>query len=225
MKIGFIGAGAVGQTLAAALAAKGHDVVLGIRTVSPEELAKERQWAQPLDAWVKGTTAKVATFAEAARHGEIVFNVTSGGVSLQALAMAGEDNLAGKILIDVANPLDLSKGMPPSLLPALSNTTSLGEEIQRAFPKTRVVKAFNTVSAPTMVNPSNIKEPHDLILCGNDETAKAAVIDLAKSAFGWRHFVDLGDIAGARAQEALLHIWLRFWMLKGTANFNIHIAT
>jgi 8-hydroxy-5-deazaflavin:NADPH oxidoreductase len=224
MKIGFIGGGSVGQTIAAALAAKGHDVLLGIRKVSPEELAKERQWAQPLDAWRKTTTAKVATFAEAAKHGEIVFNVTSGAHSLEALSLAGAENLAGKILIDVANPLDFSNGMPPSLIVTLSNTTSLGEEIQKTFPKTRVVKAFNTVGAPTMVNPASIKEPHDLILCGNDEAAKKAVIDLAKDAFGWQHFVDLGDIVGARAQEALLHIWVRFWMLKGTGNFNIHIA-
>jgi 8-hydroxy-5-deazaflavin:NADPH oxidoreductase len=225
MKIGFIGAGAVGQTIASALAVKGHDVVIGIRNVTPAELAKERQWAQPLEAWLKTTSAKVGTFAEASSHGEIIFNVTSGAVSLKALGMAGATNLEGKILIDVANPLDFSKGMPPSLIPSLSNTTSLGEAIQAAFPKTRVVKAFNTVGAATMVNPSSIGEAHDLIICGNDEAAKQKVSELARSAFGWKHIVDLGDIVGARAQEALLHIWVRFWMLKGTGNFNIHIAS
>ena len=224
MKIGFIGAGSVGQTFAAALAAKGHDVVIGIRKVSPEELAKERTYAQPLDAWVKTTNAKVGTFADAAKHGEIIFNVTSGGVSIEALNMAGAENLKGKILIDVANPLDFSRGMPASLLPSLSNTWSLGEEIQKQFPDVKVVKAFNTVAAAVMVNAALVSEAHDLFISGNDDAAKATVKEFARKEFGWAHFTDLGDIVGSRAQESILHIWLRTWMTSGNPMFNLHVA-
>jgi 8-hydroxy-5-deazaflavin:NADPH oxidoreductase len=224
MKIGIIGAGSVGQTFGKALSDKGHDVVIGIRKVSPEELAKERNWAQPLDAWLKTTKAKVGTFADAAKHGEILFNVTSGAASVDALKLAGADNMKGKILIDVANPLDFSRGMPPSLHPHLSNTWSLGEEIQKTFPDVKVVKAFNTISAAVMVNGAAINAPHDLFVCGNDAAAKEAVKALAKEQFGWQHFSDLGDISGARGQEAILHIWLRLWAVTGTPMFNLHVA-
>ena len=224
MKIGIIGAGSVGQTFAAALAAKGHDVVIGIRKVNDEELAKPRNWAQPLNEWVKTTKAKVGTFAEAAKHGEILFNVTSGSVSIDALNLAGVENMNGKILVDVANPLDFSNGMPASLYPNLSNTWSLGEEIQKHFPDVKVVKAFNTVAAAVMVDASLVKQDHDLFISGNDESAKATVSKLAKEQFGWKHIIDLGDISGSRSQEALLHIWLRLWGVKGTPMFNLHVV-
>lgn len=225
MKIGIIGAGGVGQTFAAALAAKGHDVIIGIRKVNEEELAKERSMAQPLNVWQKTTKAKVGTFAEAASHGEILFNVTSGGVSIDALHLAGAANMNGKILIDVANPLDFSRGMPPSLHPHLSNTWSLGEEIQKQFPDVKVVKAFNTISASVMVDAGLVKQDHDLFVSGNDDAAKATVSKLAKEQFGWKNFIDLGDISGSRSQEALLHIWLRLWGVKGTPMFNLHVAS
>jgi 8-hydroxy-5-deazaflavin:NADPH oxidoreductase len=225
MKIGIIGAGSVGQTIGAALAAKGHDVVIGIRKVNDEELAKPRNWAQPLNEWLKTAKAKVGTFAEAAKHGEVLFNVTSGGVSIDALNMAGAANLNGKILIDVANPLDFSNGMPASLYPNLSNTWSLGEEIQKHFPDVKVVKAFNTIAAAVMVDAGLVKQDHDLFISGNDEAAKAAVSKLAKEQFGWKHITDLGDISGSRSQEALLHIWLRLWGVKGSPMFNLHVAT
>ena len=225
MKIGIIGAGSVGQTFAAAFAAKGHDAVIGIRKVNDEELAKPRNWAQPLNEWVKTTNAKVGTFAEAAAHGEILFNVTSGGVSIDALNMAGAANMKGKILIDVANPLDFSRGMPPSLFPNLSNTWSLGEEIQKHFPDVKVVKAFNTIAATVMVDAGLVKQEHDLFISGNDDAAKATVSKLAKELFGWKSITDLGDITGARSQEALLHIWLRLWGVKGTPAFNLHVAS
>jgi 8-hydroxy-5-deazaflavin:NADPH oxidoreductase len=224
MKIGFLGAGSVGQTLATKLAANGHDVILGIRTVSPAELAKPRQNAQPLDHWSKTTTARIVTFAEAADHGEIIFNVTPGEHSLAAIAAAGAAPLSGKILIDVANPLDFLRGMPPSLYPALSNTTSVGEQIQAALPGTHVVKAFNTVGAPIMVNPGAISGPHDLFLSGNDAGAKEEVTAFARREFGWSTIHDLGDITGARAQEALLLFWIRIWASSGNPAFNLHIA-
>ena len=225
MKIGFIGAGVVGQTLAGKLAANGHDVVIGIRKVNAEELAKNRNYAAPLGEWLKSNKAKVGTFSEAAAHGDIVFNVTSGEVSLDALKLAAAENLKGKVLIDVSNPLDFSQGFPPVLTPSLSGRTSVGEEIQKAFPATHVVKAFNTLGAAHMIDKTLIKEPDDLFLSGNGESAKQAVRDLAAKEFGWKNFVDLGDITGARAQEAIVLVWLRIFTQRGNADFNLHVAS
>jgi 8-hydroxy-5-deazaflavin:NADPH oxidoreductase len=224
MKIAILGGGSVGQTLAAKLAANGHDVQLGIRAVNQAELDKERNFAPSLSEWLKTTTASVVTMANAAKHGEIVFNATQGEHAIAALALAGEDNLTGKILIDVSNPLDFSHGMPPALLPEYNGFTSLGEEIQKAFPNTKVVKAFNTVSAMAMVDASFVTGDHDLILAGNDEDAKKAVENLARSEFGWESFVDLGDIVGARASENLLPLWVRLWMLGGSPAVNLKLV-
>lgn len=224
MKIGMIGGGGVAQTLAAKLLANGHDVVIGIRSVTDAELTKDRQMAQPLKDWAKATGGRVVTLAEAAAHGEIVFNATTGEGSLAALSEAGADRLAGKVLIDVANPLDFSQGMPPFLALEYSGSNSLGETIQKAFPKSHVVKAFNTIAAAVMVNPSLIPGAHDLFIAGNDAGAKATVSALATKEFGWKTVVDLGDIVGARASEALLPIWLRLWMTLGTPMVNLHVA-
>src|SRR2546423_638173 len=126
MKIAILGTGIVGNTIGSKLIELGHDVKMGSRTANNEKAAE----------WVKkaGGKASQGTFADAAAHGEIIFNCTSGGVSLDALKMAGANNMKGKIIVDVSNPLDFSKGMPPTLHPHLSNTTSVGEEIQKAFP-------------------------------------------------------------------------------------------
>ncbi len=224
MKIAMIGGGMVGQGLAENLLAKGHDVQLGIRNPTPEELAKERNSAETLASWQKRTSGKIVNFAQAAKHGEIIFNVTSGSISVEALKMAGEENLNGKVLIDVSNALDFSKGMPAFVNPAFSTGTSVGEEIQKAFPKARVVKAFNTVSHTVMVNPALVKGDHDLLIAGNDAAAKKIVHDLAVKDFGWKSVVDLGDIVGARAMESILPFWLRLWMTGGSPNVNIKIA-
>jgi hypothetical protein len=223
MRIAFIGGGGVGQTLGAALAAQGHAVTIGIRNPVAAELARPRSQARPLADWAADTGATVTDFAGAAAWGEIVFNVTQGAHSLEALATAGAANLGGKVLVDVANPLDFSAGTPPFLIPALAGPTSLGEAIQTAFPKARVVKAFNTVAAAVMVRPGLIPGPHDLFLSGNDASAKATVEDIARS-FGWTDFTDLGDIAGARAQEAVLPLWVRLWMTGGTPLVNLKVA-
>ncbi len=215
MRIAMIGGGGVGQTLGAALIGKGHEVVIGIRSPSPEELARPRAQAEPLADWVARTGGRVASFAEAAAAGEVVFNVTQGQHSLAALRAAGAANLVGKVLVDVANPLDFSQGMPPFLDQGLSGATSLGEAIQTAFPEARVVKAFNTVAAPVMVDPALIPGAHELFLSGNDAAAKDLVREIARG-FGWQGFVDLGDIVGARAQEAVLPIWVRLWMTGGS---------
>lgn len=222
MKIAMIGGGMVGQTLAAGLARLGHEVRLGVRSTAPEDLAKDRGYAGRLSDWTAASGVPVATMAEAAAWGETVFNVTKGDASLAALALAGAENLAGKVLVDVANPLDFSQGMPPFLNAAYAGPTSLAEAIQAAHPQARVVKAFNTIAAPVMVNPALIPGDHDLFIAGEGE-GKALVTDIARG-FGWRHIVDLGDLKGARASESLLPIWVRLWQTLGTLHVNLHVA-
>jgi 8-hydroxy-5-deazaflavin:NADPH oxidoreductase len=138
--------------------------------------------------------------------------------------MAGADNLDGKILVDVSNPLDFSAGMPPSLF--VSNTDSLGERIQAQLPGVRVVKALNTVNASVMVDPGQLADgDHHVFLSGNDAGAKQAVADLLRDRFGWRHVLDLGDISTARGAEMLMPMWLRLMGSLGTAMFNWRIVT
>ena len=201
MKIGVLGTGNVGRTIAAKLFELGHDVLVGSRT------AKE-------DA---------VTFADAATHGELVFNCTAGDKSLEALRMAEADNLEDKILVDVANPLDFSRGMPPIL--AVCNADSLGEEIQRLFPRSKVVKTLNTVNCNVMVNPSLLPGEHDVFVCGNDESAKTEVSELLQT-FGWpaERINDLGDITAARGTEMYLPLWIRLANVAESASFNIRIV-
>lgn len=217
MRIGILGTGVVGQTLGTALAKNGHEVMLGSRTKGKDKAV----------AWVKrtGKRASEGTFADAATHGEIVFNCTGGRVSLEALAMAGRDNVAGKILIDVANALDFSKGMPPTL--TICNTDSLGEQIQRNFPEAKVVKALNTVNCDVMVAPDIVPGKHRLFICGNDEDAKKRVTDFLSAEFGWKPelITDLGGIDAARGTEMLLMFWVRLMMTIGHGHFNFEVRT
>lgn len=224
MNIGMIGGGGVAQTLAAKLIANGHDVAIGIRVVNDTELGKDRRGGEPLRDWQARTGGRVTTLHEAARHGEIIVNATPGDGSLEALTAAGAANLAGKVLIDMANALDFSQGMPPFLDERYTGTTSLGEAIQAAFPDTRVVKAFNTVATVVLVDPGQIAGDHDLFIAGNDEGAKAIVTAMAKTDLGWTHVVDLGDIVGARGTEALLPIWVHLMGLTGGVKHNFHLA-
>ena len=162
------------------------------------------------------------TFADAAAHGEIVINATNGTASIEALTAAGAGNLAGKVLIDVSNPLDFSGGMPPTL--SVSNTDSLGEQIQRAFPDAKVVKALNTVNAILMVDPGRlVGGDHTVFVSGNDDDAKAQVRALLES-FGWSDIADLGDITTARGPEMYLPLWLRMWGVAGSPMFNIKLV-
>jgi len=223
MKIGILGSGVVGQTIGAKLVERGEDVALGTR--SPDKLGDKRGMGAPLADWLQkvGRGARIVTFAEAARHGEIVINATSGTGALEALTLAGERNLDGKILIDISNPLDFSRGMPPSL--TVCNTDSLGEQIQRAFPTVKVVKTLNTTTALVMVDPALVAgADHDLFVSGNDAAAKARVTELLQRWFGWRRIIDLGDITTARGTEMLLPIWIRLWGALGTPMFNFKIA-
>lgn len=213
MKIGVLGTGMVGDSLASKLVELGHDVMMGARESGNSKAV----------AWVDKVRGKgkQGTFAEAAAHGEIVINATLGVASIDALRSAGEKNLTGKILIDVANALDVSKGMPPTL--TIVNDDSLGETIQREFPKVKVVKTFNTMACVVMVNPALVPGEHDIFVSGNDAEAKAKVVELLHS-FGWKNPIDLGDITSARGTEQLLPIWLRLWGKFGTPQFNFKIA-
>lgn len=213
MRIGILGTGVVGQTVGGKLVTLGHDVKLGSRTATNEKAAK----------WVaqQGARASQGTFEDAAAFGEIVFNCTSGMVSLEALQSAGASNLSGKVLVDVSNPLDFSHGMPPTL--SVCNSDSLGEQIQRAFPDAKIVKTLNTMNTGVMVNPSSVPGDHDVFVCGNDPDAKSHVSDLLRS-FGWRTIVDLGDISAARGVEMILPVWLRLMNTFKTATFNFHVA-
>ena len=214
MRIGILGTGVVGKTLGTKLVRLGHDVRMGSRKAGSD---KAKAWAKEA-----GSGASEGSFADAAAHGEIIFNCTAGMASLDALRAAGTRNLQGKILIDVSNPLDFSKGMPPSL--SVSNTDSLGEQIQKSFPETKVVKTLNTVTAALMVDPSLIPGTHTMFVSGNDAQAKDTVVKLLKDGFGWKEVLDLGDLSAARAQEMYLPLWLRLYMKLQTANVNVHVV-
>ncbi|NUP07656.1 MAG: NAD(P)-binding domain-containing protein [Polyangiaceae bacterium] len=213
MQIGVFGTGMVGEAIADKLVSLGHEVKMGSRTANNEKAA----------AWVKsaGARASQGTFADAASFGEILFNCTGGGVSLQVLEQAG-DGLRGKVLVDLANPLDFSKGRPPRL--SVSNDDSLGEQIQRAHPDVKVVKTLNTVNCDVMVNPAKVSGDHTMFLCGNDEGAKKQVLEILTEWFGWRDVIDLGDITAARALESMLHVWLRLMGALKTVHFNVKVV-
>ena len=202
--IGVLGTGVVGQTLGAGLAALGHDVKMGSREPGSEKVK----------AWVEKTGARASsgTFAEAAAFGDIIFLATLGSGTENALNLAGIDALAGKIVIDTTNPLVFA----PNAMPALSvgNTDSGGEQVQRWIPEARVVKAFNTVGAPHMVNPSFPGGPPDMFICGDDEDAKRAVTEIC-SELGW-NTIDVGGIEGSRLLEPMCILWVVHGIRSGT---------
>ena len=225
MQYAVLGTGIVGRTLATALVELGHQVVIGTR--DPQgTLARTEPSAMgtpPYADWqAANPQVQLATFADAVRAADAVVNATSGTGSLAALTAAGADNLAGKVIIDIANPLDFSRGFPPSLDPV--NTDSLGEQIQRAFPQARVVKTLNTMNSAVMVDPSRVAGDHHVFVCGDDAAAKTSVVELLV-ALGWKrsHVLDLGDISAARGTEMLLPVWLRLMGTLGHADFNFHV--
>lgn len=229
MKIAVFGTGSVGQTIAAKLVGLGYEVMIGTRDVNEARLrtAADMYGNPGFGTWIlSNINIKLGSFAEAASFGELLINATSGGSSVKAIKSAKSGDLEGKILIDIANPLDFSKGMPPSLIPSLSNTNSLGEELQKEFPQTYVVKTLNTMWCGLMVNPGMIGNgDHINYICGNDRSAKEKVKDLLKK-FGWKeeNLLDLGDITNSRGTEAVLPIWLRVWGATGTGAFNFRIV-
>jgi predicted dinucleotide-binding enzyme len=200
VRIAVLGTGTVGRTLAGKLRELGHEVAVGSRTEK----------------------ADAVEFADAAAGAELVVNATAGTASLEALHAAGAENLAGKVLLDVSNALDFSRGRPPRL--SVCNDDSVGEQIQREFPDTRVVKSLNTVNASVMVDPSLVPGEHSVFVSGNDDGAKAQIRELLMS-FGWPEssIVDLGDISTARGAEMYLALWLRLFAAVQTPNFNIRV--
>lgn len=224
--VGMLGTGVVGRTLAGKIARLGYEVVMGTRDPDASLAVTEPspRGLEPLSVWLGANEGvSLGTFADAAEGSETVFNAASGEASLEALRAAGAANLSGKILIDVGNPLDFSKGMPPTLL--VGNTDSLGEQIQREFPDARVVKALNIVSAPVMVDPGVVAGgDHHMLIAGNDEAAKAEVTRILEQWFGWKNVLDLGDITASRGLEAYVILWVRVMMTLGTVGFNVKVA-
>ena len=225
-----MGTGGVGQAYASKFIILGQEVMMGTRNVSQKlaETAKDGYGNPPFSEWhSKNTAVKLGNFEDAAIFGEIILNATMGVNSVNALKMAGIKNLNGKILIDVANPLDFRNGMPPSLLPELSNTNSLGEEIQKTFPDVKVVKTLNTMWNGLMVNPAMLNGgDHNVFICGNSSEAKEDVKEILQS-FGWqdKNILDLGDISAARGTEMYLPLWLRILSTTGNGAFNIKIVS
>ncbi len=225
MKIAVLGTGIVGRSHAEKLASLGHDVMIGTEDVA-KKMADTKTDAMnnvPFPEWQKkNPSVKLATFRDAAAHGEIVYDALKGDCALDVLKSVGAENLNGKIIVDIANPLDFSKGMPPTL--TVCNTDSLGEEVQRTFPEAKVVKTFNTTNALLQVNPQQLANAdHDMFLCGNDADAKAKVTEILKS-YGWKNINDLGDITAARGMEMMLPVWLRLWGALKTPMFNFKIV-
>jgi predicted dinucleotide-binding enzyme len=202
MEIGVLGTGMVGQAIATKLASLGHEIRMGSRKAGNEDAV----------AWVTeaGKGASEGTFADAAQFGELVVNCTAGVASVDALTAAGADNLAGKVLVDIANPLDFSQGMPPAL--AICNDDSLGERIQATFPEARVVKTLNTMNCQVMVDPARVPGEHAVFVSGDDDSAKRVVTALL-GGFGWpeERIINLGGISTARGTEMYLPLWLSLY--------------
>jgi len=216
MKIAILGTGNVGSTIGSKLIELGHQVMMGSRTADNEKAI----------AFVSEhkKNASAGTFADAAAFGELVFNCTNGMNSIEALKLAGEKNLNGKILIDLANPLDFSNGMPPSL--SVNNLSSLAEQIQQTFPEVQVVKALNTMWCGIMVNPALLPGDHHTFVCGNNTEAKNEVKNILLS-FGWpeKNILDLGDITKSRGTEMYLPLWLSIYGSTKNGAFNIKIVS
>jgi len=213
MKIGILGTGMVGNTIGKKLIELGHAVMMGSRTADNEKAA----------AFVKdnGSNASQGSFEDAAKFGEVIFLCTKGEATLDILKLAKPENFKTKTVIDISNPLDFSKGMPPSLF--ISNTDSLGEHVQAALPDAHVVKSLNIVNCEVMVNPKKSNGDPTMFVCGNNADAKTKVLEILTS-FGWNDIIDLGDITNARATEMMLPIWLRTYMATGNGYIGFKIV-
>lgn len=225
MKIAVLGTGMVGQTVAGALSDLGHDVTVGTRDTAAT-LARtdpDPMGNPPYAAWAADhPQVRLATYADAAAGADVVVNATNGSGSLAALRLAGSDNLAGTVLVDIANPLDFSAGFPPTL--SVVNTDSLGEQIQREFPQARVVKTLNTMNATLMVDPRSLAGgDHTVFVSGDDADAKQTVMGLLTD-LGHTDILDLGDITTARGTEQLLPIWVRLFGVVGSPAFQFKIV-
>lgn len=211
MRIAVLGTGVVGRTLAPAFARLGHDVVVGTR--DPDATRARGGWRADL---------ALQGYDRVAEGADLVVNATNGQASLAALGAVGEECLAGKVLLDVANPLDFSRGFPPTL--TVQDTDSLAEQIQRTFPRTRVVKSLNTVNCQVMVDPGRVGAGGTtMFLAGDDATARAVVRDLLTD-LGWRDVVEFDELSAAWGMEMWLPLWVRLMGTLGTADFNIAVV-
>jgi NADPH-dependent F420 reductase len=202
MKIGILGTGEVGKTLANAFLATGHQVMMGSREAANENALA---WAKAAGA---GSAASTGIFADAAKFADVVVLALLWSGAENALKLAGPANLAGKVVIDAMNPLRFAPGLAPGL--TLGHTDSAGEQVQRWLPESRVVKAFNSVGYALMFRPDFVDGPPDMFICGNDDAAKKTVTDILTS-FGWST-IDVGGIEGARLLEPLCILWVDYAM-------------
>ena len=214
MNVGVLGTGVTGLTIGTKLVELGHDVMVGSRDeANPKAVA----WAKK-----EGHNALYGTFMNAAEFGEIVFNCTRGTTSLDALRLAGERNLNDKVLIDTANPIDYSNDLWTL---TVCNSDSLGEQIQREFPRAKVVKTLNTVNTNVIVDPDKLIEKTSVFVSGNDIEAKATVVRILKEWFGWREVIDLGDITTSRSVEMYMLLWRSLRKTISSQRFNIKVVT
>ncbi|NUR30399.1 MAG: NAD(P)-binding domain-containing protein [Catenulispora sp.] len=197
MKIAVLGTGEVGRRLASRFVEVGHDVVLGSRTADNADAR----------AWAGQTGSAHGTFADAAAFGEVVVNATGGLVTKAVLEAAGAANLAGKVVVDVSNALDFSKGFPPDAV--TFDGIGVAEMIQRDFPQSRVVKTLNTMNNRVMARPDLVPGDHLVFLSGDDAEAKGVTAGLLRD-MGWREaqIMDLGGIATSRATEQVVILWV-----------------
>ena len=211
MRIAVIGTGVVGRTLAQALQRTGHDVVVGTR--DPDETSARDEW--------RGLDVPLQPLATAAGDADLVVNATNGGASLSALGEIGTDHLAGKVILDVSNPLDFSQGFPPTL--SVKDTDSLAEQIQRAFPDSKVVKALNTVNASVMVDPGSLGDGDTTVFAASDDAeARGLVVGLLRE-LGWIDIVEFDGLSNARGLEMWLPLWVRLMGSLGTPQFNLKL--
>ena len=208
MQIAILGTGPVGRALGKAISAAGHDVVIGTR--DPEQAQQREEWA--------GLDLPLAAYEDL--DGDVFINATNGQGSLAALRAVG-DALKGKVVIDTSNALDFSHGFPPSLF--VSNTDSLAEQLQRAFPEAQLVKMFNTMANEVMVDPNGLPSDTTIFVAGNDVTARQTAASLAAD-LGWTDVLDLGDLTAARGLEMYLPLWVRMFAQIGRAEFNIKVV-
>lgn len=218
MKIGILGTGGVGRTLAAKLASDGHEVMIGTRSVA-DTVAKNKPDGfgnPPFKEWhLQHQEVKFGTFADAAKFGDTIILATFGDVTTNAIDLAGKENFNGKAVIDTTNPLDFSLGVPPKFTATLGN--SLGEQIQKHIPQAKVVKAFNTIGAHIMVNAKREEGSPDLLIAGNDESAKKQFGELIKN-WGWGSIIDMGDISQAFWLETNAMLWIYYAFKNNTWN-------
>ncbi len=224
--IGILGTGVVAQTIAAKLNELGYSITIGTRDVAKTQANVERNQygGPPFTEWHQQyRKIKLGTFSDAAKFGDVVINCLKGDAALDVLKLLAADTVRNKTIIEISNPLDFSKGMPPSLVPKWTNTNSLGEEIQAALPGANVVKALNIVNCEVMVNAKKSNGDPTMFIAGNNAQAKEEVKKILRQ-FGWTDIIDLGDISGARGMEMLLPIWLRVWGATKNGYFGFKIV-